>query len=213
MFGIALCVFYVLLFDCFLWPAGSSCRRARPDLIITVITTSITIIIIISSSSSIIHTGPSRTRKICRILVQQTPITTRQQQDIARRADCVRASGLGKRTGHHRKGRPRNTANLRTKILDFRGFDASITSILRGGIPRPIGNFPESLSQAILVGRILVGRLGLHGRPIHGLKVTKLRYPEAALSGLPLPAPADWPTICFVGGLLASFRILCPRAV
>ena len=46
------------------------------------------------------------------------------------------------------------TASLRTKILDFRGFDSSIILSLRGGIPRPIGNFPESLSQAILVGEI-----------------------------------------------------------
>ena len=52
-------------------------------------------------------------------------------------------------------------ANLRTNIMDFRGFDSSIILILRGGIPRPMGNFPESLSQAILVGIMLVGRLGL----------------------------------------------------
>ena len=38
----------------------------------------------------------------------------------------------------------RSTANLRTKILDFRGFDSSIILIVRGGIPRPVGNFPES---------------------------------------------------------------------
>ena len=37
-----------------------------------------------------------------------------------------------------------NTANLRTKSLDFRGFDSSIILMLKGGIPRPIGNFPES---------------------------------------------------------------------
>ena len=37
--------------------------------------------------------------------------------------------------------------NLRTKTLDFRGFDSSIVLILRGGIPRPMGNFPECLSQ------------------------------------------------------------------
>ena len=37
-------------------------------------------------------------------------------------------------------------------ILGFRGFDSSIILILRGGIPRPIGDFPESLSQAMLVG-------------------------------------------------------------
>ena len=45
-----------------------------------------------------------------------------------------------------------DTANFRTKILDFGGFDSSGILILRGGIPRPIGNFPKSLSQAILVG-------------------------------------------------------------
>ena len=52
-----------------------------------------------------------------------------------------------------------DTANLRTRILDFSGFDSSITLILRGGISRPIGNDPEMLSQGILVGTILVGRL------------------------------------------------------
>ena len=45
--------------------------------------------------------------------------------------------------------------------MDFRGFDSSIILILRGGIPGPIGNSPESLSQATLVGIILVGRLGV----------------------------------------------------
>ena len=33
--------------------------------------------------------------------------------------------------------------------------------ILRGGIIMPIGNLPECLSQHILAGRILVGRLGV----------------------------------------------------
>ena len=33
--------------------------------------------------------------------------------------------------------------------------------MLRGGIPRPIGNYPENVSQAILVGIILVGRLAV----------------------------------------------------
>ena len=55
----------------------------------------------------------------------------------------------------------KGTANLRTSIMEFRGFDSSIILILRGGIPRPIGNVPESLSQAILVGMILVGRSGV----------------------------------------------------
>ena len=43
-------------------------------------------------------------------------------------------------------------ANPPTTIVGFRGFDSNIILILRGGIPRPIGSFPESLSQAMLVG-------------------------------------------------------------
>ena len=53
------------------------------------------------------------------------------------------------------------TANLRTKILDFRGFDSGRILIIRRGIFVSIGDFPESLSQAILVGIMLVGRLGV----------------------------------------------------
>ena len=54
-----------------------------------------------------------------------------------------------------------NTPNLPTSIMDFRGFDSSIILLLRGGIPRPIGNFPEDLSQAILAGAMLVWRLAV----------------------------------------------------
>ena len=53
-----------------------------------------------------------------------------------------------------------NTPNPPTKIVDFKGFDSSIILILRGEILRPIGDFPESLSQALLVGVMLVGRSG-----------------------------------------------------
>ena len=45
-----------------------------------------------------------------------------------------------------------NTPNLPTNIVDFRGFDSNIILNLRGGFPGPIGDFPESLSQAMLVG-------------------------------------------------------------
>ena len=45
------------------------------------------------------------------------------------------------------------TANLRTKILDFRGFDSNIILILRGGILMSVGDFLEIVSQAILVSR------------------------------------------------------------
>ena len=54
-----------------------------------------------------------------------------------------------------------NTANLHTSIMDCRGFDSSIISILRGGTFMPIGDFPESSSRGILVGIMLVRRLGV----------------------------------------------------
>ena len=38
-------------------------------------------------------------------------------------------------------------ANLRTKILDFRGFDSSRILTLRGRITRPIGNFPGKIES------------------------------------------------------------------
>ena len=38
--------------------------------------------------------------------------------------------------------------DVSTSIVDVRGFDSSIMLNLRGGIPRPTGNLPESLSQA-----------------------------------------------------------------
>ena len=54
------------------------------------------------------------------------------------------------------------TASLRTNIMDFRGFDSSMTIlIIRGVISRPMGDFEEYLSQAMLVGIMLVGRLGV----------------------------------------------------
>ena len=54
-----------------------------------------------------------------------------------------------------------DTPNLPGNIVDFRGLDSSTMLILMGGIPRPIGDFPESLTQAMLVGTMLVGRLGV----------------------------------------------------
>ena len=43
------------------------------------------------------------------------------------------------------------TANLRTKTLDFGGFDSNIILLLRGGVPRPTGDLPEGLSQGVSV--------------------------------------------------------------
>ena len=53
-----------------------------------------------------------------------------------------------------------HTPNLPNNIVDFRGFDSSTILVLRGGIPRPIGDSPESLSQAILVGCNISRRIG-----------------------------------------------------
>ena len=53
------------------------------------------------------------------------------------------------------------TPNLYANIVDFGGFDSSTILIWRGGISRPIGDFPESLRQAMLVGIMLVGKLGV----------------------------------------------------
>ena len=64
------------------------------------------------------------------------------------------------RWGETRTSRARLTASLRNKILDVRGLDSSIILMLRVGILMSIGNFMEILSQRILAGIILVGRLG-----------------------------------------------------
>ena len=55
-------------------------------------------------------------------------------------------------------------ACIPTNTMDFRGFESSINLILRVGILMSIGDFPESLSQAILVGTMLVGGLGVPDR-------------------------------------------------
>ena len=68
-------------------------------------------------------------------------------------------------------------ANLRTTILDFRGFVSSGILVLRGGTFMSIEHFPgRSLSQRILAGLIFVGRLGV------GIVASESR---------PVPAVAD----------------------
>ena len=53
------------------------------------------------------------------------------------------------------------TPNLPTNIVDFGRFDSSTILIYRGGILMSIGDFPEVLTRAMLVGTMLVGRLGI----------------------------------------------------
>ena len=55
-------------------------------------------------------------------------------------------------------GKRGGTANLRTKVLDFIGFDSSRILNSRGGILRSTGVFPGSLGQGILVRILLVGK-------------------------------------------------------
>ena len=88
------------------------------------------------------------------------------QQLITHRRERSPRDGLASRLHAFAPAAREHMVNLPTKILDFRGFDSNILLILRGGILTSIGNFPESLSQAILAGMILVGRLGV-SRHIH----------------------------------------------
>ena len=54
------------------------------------------------------------------------------------------------------------TADLRTKILDFGGFDSRRILISRGIVFMSMWSFPDMLSQHTLVGIILlIGRLGV----------------------------------------------------
>ena len=62
-----------------------------------------------------------------------------------------------------------STANILTKILDFRGFDSSIILLLRGGIFMSIKTWFVLLSQGILVGIILVQGDWAYANPADGL--------------------------------------------
>ena len=79
--------------------------------------------------------------------------------------------------------------NFSTNIMDFGGFDSSIILILRGEIMMSIGDSPESLSQAMLVGVMLVGGLGIASSPAHRLRpisllrVSLLRFVDSKLPG------------------------------
>ena len=74
----------------------------------------------------------------------------------------------------------RSTSSLRNKILDFRGLDSSRILICKGWNSHANRNFPEDLSQAILVGTISVGRLGVPSRSsVSGLGGSSGRAPGA----------------------------------
>ena len=60
--------------------------------------------------------------------------------------------------------RSKPTPSPPTKSLGFRGFDSIRLLILKGEFSCPcnfIGSLPESLTQGLLVGKLLVGGLGV----------------------------------------------------
>ena len=80
----------------------------------------------------------------------------RAEAAIYTQAGRGRAEAAARRRGDAAIAQIRPISVL-TNIMDFRWFDSSILFTIRGGIPRPKGDFPESLSQAILVEIMLVG--------------------------------------------------------
>ena len=72
------------------------------------------------------------------------------------------------------------TANLRTKILDFGGFDSCMILILRGGIPRPMfpGNHESTNLSRDNVTRE-IGRTCSHIRPFFILRIVRPRIFES----------------------------------
>ena len=78
------------------------------------------------------------------------------------------------------------TANLGTKILEFRGFDKSRIFNVRGGILMSIGNLLEIVSQRILVGIVLSSRkigykpVDSHSERLARLRVSSVRHVCAA---------------------------------
>ena len=77
-----------------------------------------------------------------------------------------------------------STANLPTNTMDVRVFDSSMILIVRGGISRPTGDFPESWTQAMLLGMILVGRLAV-APPLHAAGREEQGLPEGGVPGPP----------------------------
>ena len=83
--------------------------------------------------------------------------------------------------------RTADAPNLPPDIVGLRGFNSSTILILRVGILMSIGNLPESWSQAMLVGTMLVWRLGviadrLHIRAYCLCSVLSLRHPSRLCS-------------------------------
>ena len=71
------------------------------------------------------------------------------------------------------------TANLRTNIMDFRGFDSSTILIIRGAILMSIGISRKVRVKQILVGMILVGRLGVNDFCVLSLELDSRNRTEA----------------------------------
>ena len=106
---------------------------------------------------------------------------------------CWRSTPRTGPPGQPRLASSNLAADLPTNLLDFGGFDLSIILILRGGILRSIGSFPEVLSQQILVGILLVGRLGEGGLTPPRHPSTRSAPPGVGEPWLPLTGPISVP--------------------
>ena len=106
--------------------------------------------------------GPSRLEELRVVEVcQVSPLEELRVVEVCKASPLEVAKSFKASVAQSLGGALQRLASLPTKILEFRGSDSSIISILRGGILMSTGDFPEGLSQAILVGIILVGRLGV----------------------------------------------------
>ena len=113
--------------------------------------------------------------------------------------------------------RVQGAASLRTMTLDFRGFDSIIILVLRGGIPRPEGDFLETLRQGIVVWRFLVRRLAvvvmrpnpLQRQSLVAIRITTL---QQVLELLQPAAPSRSSLITAARGVPCSSRRRVTRA-
>ena len=101
-------------------------------------------------------------------------------------------------TRHSRSTLPTSTrsASSQTESLDFRGVDSSRFFMLRGGIPRSIGNLSEVQTRRFVVCRFLVCRLIVRSSGIPSkrgrdevLAGKRLWFRAAALSKQASPSP------------------------
>ena len=71
---------------------------------------------------------------------------------------------------------------ISVSVAGLGGSDSSRILVFRGGIPRPVGNFPESLSQAVLV---VVGVVVVVVVVVVGIILVRRLAVSVSVAGLP----------------------------